>query len=70
AKMSHVRFISFNTLASIHWSALFVYLGWKLGEKWENINEVAGPYIKYFAITAVALAVFYFVVKKLMRRRG
>ncbi|PEF72231.1 hypothetical protein CON94_27510, partial [Bacillus pseudomycoides] len=50
--------------------ALFVYLGWKLGEKWENINEVAGPYIKYFAITAVALAVFYFLVKKLMRRRG
>lgn len=70
AKMSHVRFITLTTLAIIPWSALFVCLGWKLGEKWENINEVAGPYVKYFAIIAVALAVFYFVVKKLMRRRG
>ncbi len=64
------RFITLTTLAIIPWSALFVYLGWKLVEKWENINEVAGPYVKYFAITAVALIVFYFAVTIVMRRRN
>ncbi|PEA55473.1 hypothetical protein CON64_08810 [Bacillus pseudomycoides] len=70
AKMSHVRFVTLTTLAVIPWSTLFVYLGWKLGEKWQNINDVAGPYVKYFAIAAVCLAVFYFIVKKLTKKRG
>ena len=41
-----------------------------VGEKWQNINEVAGPYVKDFAIAAVCLAVFYFIVKKLTKKRG
>ncbi len=68
--MSHARFITLTTLAIIPWSTLFVYLGWKLGGRWENINEVAGPYVKYFAIAAVGIAVVYFIVKKIMKRRG
>ena len=40
-KMSFLRFTTLTALAIIPWSIIFIYLGEKLGENWENINDVA-----------------------------
>ncbi|MEX2416071.1 MAG: DedA family protein [Paenibacillaceae bacterium] len=65
AKMSHVRFILYTMLAIIPWSIFFIYLGMKLGNNWEQIDEKASPYVLPFIIGAVILGMGYiWYVKK------
>jgi membrane protein DedA with SNARE-associated domain len=59
AKMSHVTFLLYTILAIIPWSIFFVYLGMKLGDNWEQVEDKAGPYITIFIIAAVVLIVGY-----------
>ncbi|SFI59602.1 DedA family protein [Thermoflavimicrobium dichotomicum] len=61
AKMSWVRFTTLTTLAVIPWSIGFIYLGYKLGNHWDQIEEVAGPYTTKIAIGAGILLVLYFL---------
>ena len=61
--MPLLRFTTLTALAIIPWSIIFIYLGEKLGENWENINDIAGPYVKSFAIGGVVLILLYFVIK-------
>ena len=67
--MSFLRFTTLTALAIIPWSIIFIYLGEKLGENWENINDIAGPYVKSFAIGGVVLIVLYFVIKMDKKRK-
>lgn len=60
-KMPHIKFINLTRLAVIPWSIVFVDLGFKFGEELENINKVAGPSVKYFAIDAIGCGIRYFV---------
>ena len=69
-KMSFLRFTTLTALAIIPWSIIFIYLGEKLGENWENINNIAGPYVKSFAIGGVILIVLYFVIKMDKKRKN
>ena len=39
-KMPLLRFTTLTALAIIPWSIIFIYLGEKLGENWENINDI------------------------------
>lgn len=65
AKMPHVTFILYTILAIIPWSVFFIYLGMKLGNNWEQIDEKASPYILPFIISAVILGIGYiWYVKK------
>jgi membrane protein DedA with SNARE-associated domain len=57
------KFTFLTTLAVIPWSALFVYLGMKLGDNWKNIDEVAAKYTHEIIIGALALIILYFVFK-------
>ncbi|MDM5188907.1 DedA family protein [Bacillus sp. DX4.1] len=68
-KMSLIRFITLTALAVIPWSIIFIYLGETLGANWSNINAVAGPYVTSFAIAAVILVIFYFILKIWLRKR-
>ena len=52
-----------NSTCDYPWSIIFIYLGEKLGENWENINDIASPYVKSFAIGGVVLILLYFVIK-------
>ena len=61
--MPLLRFTTLTALAIIPWSIIFIYLGEKLGENWENINDIASPYVKSFAIGGVVLILLYFVIK-------
>lgn len=67
------KFTLLTTLAVIPWSILFVYLGTKLGElgqSFENISSIAGPYTKPILIAAVLLTVAYLVFKLWRGRRS
>ncbi|PEB51405.1 hypothetical protein CON65_11010 [Bacillus pseudomycoides] len=68
-KMSFIRFVSLTGLAIIPWSIIFIYLGEKLGENWGNINDVAGPYVKSFAIGGIILITLYFALKIWLKKR-
>jgi membrane protein DedA with SNARE-associated domain len=72
SKMNIWRFTLLTTLATIPWSILFVYLGSVLGEKWEDINQEAKPYVTPILLVALALLIVYFVIKmvKSKSRKG
>lgn len=63
ARMPLGKFTWLTTLAVIPWSILFVYLGQMLGQNWEHIDEMAGPYVRPIIIAAVALTAGYLLYK-------
>lgn len=63
SRMPLGKFTMLTTLAVIPWSALFVYLGMTLGDKWEDIDEVAAKYTNEIILVALALIIIYFVYK-------
>lgn len=63
SRMPLGKFTLLTTLAVIPWSALFVYLGMTLGNKWEDIDEVAAKYTNEIILVALALIIIYFVYK-------
>nr|WP_280521468.1 DedA family protein [Paenibacillus mangrovi] len=70
SKMNVWRFTILTTLAVIPWSALFLYLGYVLGDQWEHINEKAAPYVTPILLVALALLIVYFVIKMVKARSG
>jgi len=69
ARMNFWLFTFLTLLASIPWSLLFVYLGWKLGDQWQKIDEKAAPYIQPAILIAIGLLIVY-VLYKVLRKRG
>jgi len=59
AKMPLGKFTLYTGLALIPYSILYVYLGMKLKDNWQTIDEIAGPYIKPLIIAAVILTLLY-----------
>lgn len=69
SRMNLGRFTLLTTLAVIPWSALFVYLGYLLGDQWEHIDEKAAPYITPILLIALALLIVYFLIKWINNKR-
>lgn len=69
ARMNFGLFTLLTTLASIPWSLLFVFLGWKLGDQWQNVSEKAAPYVQPAILIALALLIVYVIIK-VMRSRS
>lgn len=63
SRMPLGKFTLLTTLAVIPWSALFVYLGMSLGNRWEDIDEVAAKYTNEIILVALAMIIIYFVYK-------
>jgi len=61
ARMNFMVYTLLTLLASIPWSFLFVWLGWSLGDNWEQIGEKAAPYTKIIIPAAIVLLVLYIV---------
>jgi membrane protein DedA with SNARE-associated domain len=70
AKMSQLKFTLYTVGAIIPWSILFILLGDQLGSNWQQINEVAAPYVKGILIAAVVILVIYFVFKLISTKRN
>jgi len=63
ARMSFGLFTLLTLLASIPWSLIFVFLGWKMGDQWQHVSEKAGPYVQPTLLIAIALLIIYVVIK-------
>ncbi|MDQ7909461.1 DedA family protein [Phytohabitans sp. ZYX-F-186] len=62
------RFLLYTAAGSLIWNTLFVMAGYLLGENWQSVEGYAGAFQKV-VIVACALAVGWFVVTRLARRR-
>ena len=72
AKMSLTKFSIYTFSAMLPITALYVYLGIKLGENWEEAGTLFKQYLQPFIIVLVILALIYGVYKyrqKLLERR-
>jgi membrane protein DedA with SNARE-associated domain len=69
AKMSQAKFTLYTVAAVIPWTIFVLFLGYKLGDNWEQIEEVAAPYIKPLIIVAIVTLVLYFFFTKKMKNR-
>jgi membrane protein DedA with SNARE-associated domain len=69
ARMNFTVYTLLTLVASIPWSILFVWLGRKLGDNWEQIGQEAAPYTKYIVLAALAIIIVYLVFILVRRRK-
>lgn len=68
AKMPLGKFIFYTVLATVPWCILFIYLGIRLGESWDQIKQVAAPYVDVAAVVIIA-AFLVMIIYKVMKSR-
>lgn len=62
-KMSLLKFSVYTFVAMFPITALYVYLGQKLGENWEQAGELFSEYLRPFVLLIVLLLVGYGIYK-------
>ncbi|RZT83805.1 membrane protein DedA with SNARE-associated domain [Pseudonocardia sediminis] len=67
--MPLVRFTALSALGSAVWNALFVGLGWFLGDRWEVIEQYMGPISTAVLVVAV-VAIGWLVVRRVRSRNA
>ncbi|HVV17823.1 MAG TPA: DedA family protein [Pseudonocardiaceae bacterium] len=67
-RMSYPLFLLLTTLGSVVWNVVFVLCGYLLGRKWYLVDRYAGL-VTTIVIGLVVVAVAYFVVSRLRKRR-
>ena len=68
-RMPLVRFSLLTALGSGVWNALFLYLGYRLGERWEQAGQYLQP-VGVVVVVLLALWVLRSVVRTVHRRRA
>ena len=58
------RFLLLTAVGSGLWNALFIGLGWALGENWNQVQGWLGP-ISYVVIAVLLVGLLVLVVRKL-----
>jgi membrane protein DedA with SNARE-associated domain len=67
ARMPLPRFLLLTALGSGVWNALFIGLGWVLGDNWQDVQGWLGP-VTYVVLGLVLVAVVWLAVRKLRSR--
>lgn len=67
ARMRFLPFTFYTTLGSLIWNAIFVTVGYLLGERWEDVLRYA-DWLELAAIVAMAALALYVVVRLALRR--
>lgn len=62
------RFTALTVVGSGVWNALFLYAGYKLGVRWDEVGQYLQP-VSYAVVVAVLLALVALTVRTLRRRR-
>ena len=68
-RMNLLKFLLYTTLGTFIWSLIQTYIGRVLGENWERITEITGPYQNATLILIVAAVVAFFVGRAYKWRR-
>ncbi|TXK90916.1 DedA family protein, partial [Parageobacillus sp. SY1] len=50
-------------------SIFFIFLGERLGSHWQEIDEIARPYLRPVIIVAIVVTVIYIVLQVYRRKR-
>jgi membrane protein DedA with SNARE-associated domain len=66
-KMPIARFTLLTAAGSVLWNAVWVAIGWGLGNEWEKAGKW-GDYLQYAVVVAVAAGLVYLVVKARRQR--
>ncbi len=67
ARMPLPRFLLLTAIGSGVWNALFIGLGWALGENWERVQGWIGP-VTYVVLGLVVVGVVWLAVRKARSR--
>lgn len=68
ARMNFGKFIFYTFLGSIPWSILLVYIGYKLGQNWEELGPIF-HYMDYLIVVLIAALIIYFIVKNINKSK-
>lgn len=63
AKMNIWKFIVYTYMAMLPITAIYVYLGYRLGTQWEMAGELLGKYANYMLLP-IALIIIWMIVKR------
>jgi membrane protein DedA with SNARE-associated domain len=66
-KMSLVRFTVLTAAGSVIWNAIWVAIGWGLGNEWEKAGKW-GDYLQYAVVAGVAVGLVYLIAKARRQR--
>jgi membrane protein DedA with SNARE-associated domain len=61
------RFVVLTTIGSGVWNAVFIVLGWVLGEHWAQVEGFLGP-VSYVVLALLAVGLVVLVVRRLRSR--
>lgn len=64
AKMNVWVFSIYTFLAMLPITFIYVYLGFKLGERWEDVGELASKYILPIGIAVLVILIAYKLIKR------
>ena len=67
-KMNVFKFSAFTFFAMLPITTLYVYLGYKLGSQWENVDEIVKPYIMPAALIFIIGFGMYVLIKHYRKR--
>jgi membrane protein DedA with SNARE-associated domain len=68
ARMPLPRFLLLTAIGSGVWNALFIGLGWVLGEEWGRVQGWLGP-VTYVVLGLVVIALVWLAIRKARARR-
>lgn len=69
ARMPLPRFVLLTAIGSGVWNALFIGLGWVLGEHWDRVQTWLGP-VTYVVVGLAAVGLVWLAVRKARARRA
>ncbi|MGV3487295.1 MAG: DedA family protein [Tuberibacillus sp.] len=67
AKMKITRFVVFTLIGSIPWNVALTFIGWKLGQHWQNVQPYLHP-IAYALVAVIVIWVLWFIYKNVKRK--
>lgn len=66
-KMNLKRFILYTTIGAGIWNSFLTYIGFVLGNNWENISHYS-DYLSWGVLIILALAFVYFAVRRIKKK--
>jgi membrane protein DedA with SNARE-associated domain len=62
-------FVAFTLVGSLVWNTALVLAGYFLGEQWHRVESSVGV-LQYVVLAAIVVAIGWFVVRRVRRRRA